>query len=176
MTGYLAHCLVKQARVHYGVHAWQDSQQRHFCCPQTKFVKVMFLYVSVCHQGVWYRSMPCRWYPSMPCRSPGVCVYPSMSCRFPGPHPGGSSGVWLGGVSRPTRDRGVWPGGVSRPTPRGVSRPTPWGISKPTPWGSSGPHLGGCIPACTEADPLWVVRILQTLSMNRPLVSIHTEH
>ena len=35
--------------------------------------------------------------------------------------------------------------GVSRPTPRGSQGPHPEGVSRPTP--------GGCIQACTEADP-----------------------
>ena len=54
------------------------------------------------------------------------CVYPSIPCRFPGPHPRGGG---LRGLAR----------GIYRPTPRGVSRPTP---------------RGGCIPVCSEADPL----------------------
>ena len=75
-----------------------------------------------------------------------------------------------GGVSNATPGGwevgGVWPGGVSGPIPggvsgQGVSRPTPGG-SRPTPRGGPGPHpgevqargvQGGCIPACTEADP-----------------------
>ena len=53
-------------------------------------------------------------------------MYPSMPCRFPGPHPWGSL--------------------------RGLAR----GVSRPIPGGSPGPHPGGrgCIPACTEAEPL----------------------
>ena len=50
---------------------------------------------------------------------------------------GASPGTHLGGLQAHTR---------------GVSRPTPGGVSRPTPRGSPGPH-GGCIPACTEADP-----------------------
>ena len=60
--------------------------------------------------------------------------YPSMPCsRSPG-------GGWHAlQVFRPT------PGGVSRPTlGRGLQAHTR---------GSPGPHLRGCIPACTEADP-----------------------
>ena len=57
----------------------------HYYLPQTMFGKVMFLHVSVCPQG--------GWYPSMPCRSPG-------RRGSPGPHPGE--------VSRPTP--GVSPG------------------------------------------------------------------
>ena len=46
--------------------------------------KVMFLQVSVCPQGGWYPSIPCRWYPSMPCiRSPRGGFW--------------SGGVWSGG-------------------------------------------------------------------------------
>ena len=52
---------------------------------------------------------------------------------------------------------GVWPWGISRPTPKGEVDGSglcglqahtwgwEWGVSRPTP--------GGCIPACTEADP-----------------------
>ena len=81
----------------------------------------MFLHVSVIlFTGGWYPNMHCRWYPSMPCsRSPGG--YLSMPCRFPGPHPGGS---W-----------GIWPGGVFRPTPKGELRGLAWGVSRPTPRG-----------------------------------------
>ena len=65
--------------------------------------------------------------------------YPSMPCWFPGPHPGGKlRGLAWGGLQAHTQ--GWFPDphlGVSRPTPGEVSRPTP----------------GGCIPACTEADP-----------------------
>ena len=100
--------------------------------------------------GGWYPSMYCRWYPSMPC-SGGW--YPSMPCRFPGPQWGES---W-----------GIWPGGSPGPHPRGKLRGLSWGgphigrVSRPTPGGSPGPHPGGlqahthggCIPACTEADP-----------------------
>ena len=70
----------------------------------------MFLHVSVCPQG--------GWYPSMPFKSPGG--------GSPAPHPGGSVGIWPGGISMPTLG------------------------------GSPGPHQGCdgvCIPACTEADP-----------------------
>ena len=91
--------------------------------PQMKFAKFMFLHVSVCPQGGWYPSMPCRWYPSMPCRSPGVCI-PACLASFQANTQGGLEGSGQGG-------------GVSRPTPRGVS---------------PGPHPWGCIPACTEAD------------------------
>ena len=57
-------------------------------------------------------------YPSMPCRSLG---------GSPGPHPGGSWGVWPGGLQAHTL---------------GVSRPTPGGL---------------CIPVCTEAtSPPWI--------------------
>ena len=50
---------------------------------------------------------------------------------------------------------------VSRPTPRGEVEGSGWGglqahtpgVSRPIPRGSPGPHPGGCIPACTEADP-----------------------
>ena len=38
-------------------------------------------------------------------------------------------------------------GGASRPTPGGVGCPGPHLGESP------GPHPGGCIPACTEADP-----------------------
>ena len=76
--------------------------------------------------------------------------YPSMPCRFPGPHPGGMLRGLSRGVSRPTPKgevEGSGLGGFSRHTPGGcVSRPTPRGVSP-------GPHPGGCIPACTEADP-----------------------
>ena len=55
--------------------------------------KVMFLLVSVVllggGGGGCYPSMYCRWYPSMP-------------CRFPGPHPRGSLGGSVRGVSRST--------------------------------------------------------------------------
>ena len=68
--------------------------------------------------------------------------YPSMSCRFPGPHPGGKlRGLARRGVSRPTPKgevEGFGLGGLQAHT-QGVSRPTP--------------SMGGCIPACTEADP-----------------------
>ena len=44
MTGYLAHCLVKQARVHYGIHAWQDS---HGGSTEIKTVKQLYLMQSL---------------------------------------------------------------------------------------------------------------------------------
>ena len=70
------------------------------------------------------------WYPSMHCRwYPSMpCSwgwYPSMPRRFPGLHPGEVEGSGQGGLQAHTQD------GVSRATPR---------------W--------GCIPVCTEADPL----------------------
>ena len=40
----------------------------------------------------------------------------------------------------------VWPGGILQAHPWGICGPTPRGVSP-------GPHPGGCIPACTEADP-----------------------
>ena len=97
------------------------------------------------HDGGW------GWYPSMPCMSPG-------------PHPGGRLSGLAGRVSRPTprgRLRGLAGGGmglqahtwgVSRPTPRGEVEGSGWEVSRPTSGGSPGPHLGECIPACTEAD------------------------
>ena len=80
-------------------------------------------------------------------------VYPSMPCRFPGPHPGGAWGSgW--GVSRSTLGGGEVEesglGGLHSHT-RGDLQAHTW---------------GGCIPACTEADPptwwllLRAVRIL----------------
>ena len=75
--------------------------------------------------------------------------YPSMPGRFPGPHPGGK----LRGLAR----------GVSRRTPKGEVEGSDLGGGSPGPHpgGSPSPHLGGlqahtrggCIPACTEADP-----------------------
>ena len=83
----------------------------------------MFSHMSVCPQGGWYPSMP---------------------CRFPGPHPGGKLrglAKWGGGLQAHTQgiSWGVWPG-VGSPGPHRGG-------------GSPGPHPGGCIPACTEADP-----------------------
>ena len=69
---------------------------------------------------------------------------------------------------------------VSRPTPRGEVEGSGWGGLQSHTWGEapglhhgglqahtwgvSRPTPGGCIPACTEADPpwllLWAVRIL----------------
>ena len=62
-----------------------------------------------------------------------------MPCRFPGPHPGGK----LRGLTR----------GVSRPTPKGEVEGSGLGGLQAHTGGSPGPRLGGCIPACTEADP-----------------------
>ena len=84
-----------------------------------------YVFTHVCH------SVHGGVYPSMPCRSLGG-MYPSMLCRFPGPHPGGS----LRGLAR-----------------GGLQAHTQWGSWGVWPRGSPGPHLGGCIPACTEADP-----------------------
>ena len=119
------------------VHCNSDTHTHvGFDCyrPQTNFAKVMFLHVSVCPQ--W---------------------------GGPGPHIGGRLRGLPGGVSRPTPMGEVegsgWglcrptPRGVSRPTPGGVSRPTLGGVSRPTPGWSPDPHPGGCIPACTKADP-----------------------
>ena len=101
-----------------------------FYRPQTKFGKVKFLHVSVCHSvhggGVWY--------PSMPCRSPGP--HPGGRLRglatgggSPGPHTGGG-GRGSPGPHPGRRLRGLATGGVSRPT-----------------------HRWGCIPACTGGRP-----------------------
>ena len=107
----------------------------------------------------------------------------------PGPQPGGEVGGSGWGVSRPTpRGRlGVWLGGSSGPHPGGiqthtqrVTRPTPGGrgVQAQAPGGVVQAHQapeglsrptrpGGCISACTVADPppsrrllLQTVRIL----------------
>ena len=71
-----------------------------YYCPQTKFVKVIFLHVSVCPQGGWYPSILCRWYPSIPCRSLGGLskhAFQVSRCTS-----GGSLRVWLGGLQAHT--------------------------------------------------------------------------
>ena len=58
-----------------------------FFTVRNEVAKVMFLQVSLCPQGWWYPSMPCRWYPSMPCsRSLGGCLL------------GRGVSAWRGGV------------------------------------------------------------------------------
>ena len=87
--------------------------------PQTKFAKVMFLYVSVILSGGGrgYPSMHCRWYPSMPCsRSPGGGgVIQACLAGFQAHTQEESSGVWpgVGGLQADTQGGswGVWPGG-----------------------------------------------------------------
>ena len=74
----------------------------------------------------------------------GVCSGGSAPGRSPGPHLGG---LLLRGVSRPT------PGGESPGSHLGGLQAHTWGVSRPTPGGFLGPHPGGVIPACTEADP-----------------------
>ena len=128
--------------------------------------------------GGWYSSMPSRWYPSMPCRSWG-CVSqhalqvsrPTPRGQFegsglggsPGPHPGGSWGVWPGGVSpgpHPGGGWGVWSGGSSGPHPEGSPGPQMGG--------SLGPYQGVSQHALRQTPPhthswwllLQVVRIL----------------
>ena len=130
----------------------------HFYRPQTKFVKVMFLHLSVSysiHGGRWYPSMHFRWYPSMPCSrfrgGGGGRWYTSMSCRFPGPHPGGKLRILARRrVSRPTpkgKLRGLAWGGLQATTwgglqahTWGVSRPASGGVSRPTPRGCASQH------------------------------------
>ena len=68
------------------------------------------------------------------CRPYRLCFYTYLSFC--------SQGVWFPGPGL----RGCLPRGVSRPRPR------PRGVSRPRPM--------GCIPACTEADPLPNCRIL----------------
>ena len=60
---------------------------------------------------------------------------------------GGSWGSGWGG-SRPTPK-----GEVEKSDLRGLQAHTWGGVSRLTSRGSPGPHPGGCIPACTEADP-----------------------
>ena len=62
---------------------------------------------------------------------------------------------WGGLQARPKgKLRGLAWGGLQAHTwGSGVFRPTPRGVFRQTPGGSPGPHLGRCIPACTEADP-----------------------
>ena len=85
-----------------------------------------------------------------------------------------------GGISRPTPRGGgwgVWSGGVSRSTPGGVRGLVGW---SPDPHlgggGSPGSHIGGfrprggCIPACTEADPHPSTRLLLRILLECILV------
>ena len=107
-----------------------------FYRPQRKFAKVMFLHMSVI-LSTGGGGIPA-------CIAGGIPACFAGLGGSPGPHPGGSWGVWPGGS----------PG-------RGVLQAHTWGVSRPTPKGALQAHtqgglqatLGGCTPACTEADP-----------------------
>ena len=89
---------------------------------------------SVHRGGGWYSSMHCS-------RSPGGVVS-QLALQVSRPTPRGEV-EGSGG-----------PGGSPGPHLRGKLRGLAGGVSRPTPGGGSpGPHTGGCIPACTEADP-----------------------
>ena len=106
----------------------------------------------------------CRWYPSMPCsRSPGGWCLAGFQAHTQG----GSCVVWPGGGGSPgPHQRGKLRGLAGRsPCPHlgGLKAHTRGGLQAHTWAGSPGPHLGespgphlggGCIPACTESDPL----------------------
>ena len=84
---------------------------------QMKFVKVMFLHVSVCPHGEW-------WYPSMHCRFLSMGGWSEHALHAPHSEGKLRGLAWGGGVSRPTS--------VVSPGPRLG--------------GSPGPHLGGPSP------------------------------
>ena len=93
-----------------------------------------YVFTHVCHSvhgGGVYPSIPCRWCPSMPCRSLGEYVSQhALQVSRPTPR-GALEGSGQGGLQAHTR--GVEGSGLG-------------GLQAYT-WG------GGCIPACTEADP-----------------------
>ena len=65
-----------------------------------------------CPQWGRYPSMHYSWYPSMPCRYPGGGI-PACLAGLQAHIQGERSGVWPGGISRPT------PGGFPGPNPEG---------------------------------------------------------
>ena len=129
----------------------------------------MFLQMSVCLQGGWYPSMPCRWYPSMPCsRSPGRGVVSQHALQqvsrqggvvsqhalqVSSPYPRGKfRGIWpRGGGLQAHTQGGSWGRSGPGPQPRGKlrgiwSRPTARGV--PAPGGcacSRGCLFSGCL-------------------------------
>ena len=128
--------------------------------PQRSWGKVMFLHMSVI-LFIGGGGIPAWIAGGIPAclaaaLGQGGRWYPSMPCRFPGPHPRGKFRGLAGGVSRSTSKGEVqgsgW-GGLQVHTWGRVSRPTPGGSPGPHPGGLQAHTQGGCIPACTEADP-----------------------
>ena len=123
--------------------------------PQTKFAKVMFLHESVIlftegmvsqHALHVSRPTPKGEAEGSGWGAGGLQAHTQWGSwgRSSSPQPGGSWGVWLGGVSRTTPtgevDGSGW--GVSSPTPRGVQAHTQGGLQAHTQGGSPGPHPG----------------------------------
>ena len=128
------------------VQSWNNSDLILLPPANEVWGKVIFSEASVRNSvwGWWYPSMHCRWYPSMPC-SRGVVSQHALQVSRP--------------ISRGESEGSGWRGLQAHTQGEG-------GLQAHT-WGAPGPHPGGCIPACSEADTpsprwllLWAVRIL----------------